>query len=68
MLVLSRRVGEEVVLPGMGVRIVLLTASGGRVRVGVVAPADVVVLRGELSDRLDGCLEKNVPSPVQERG
>lgn len=68
MLVLSRRVGEEVVLPGMGVRIVLLTASGGRVRVGVVAPADVLVLRGELSDRIDDRLEKNGPTPAQERG
>lgn len=68
MLVLSRRLGEEVVLPGMGVRIVLLTASGGRVRVGVVAPVDVLVLRGELSDRFDERLGKSGPPPVRKRG
>lgn len=52
MLVLSRRVGEEVVLPGVLVRLVVLAVAGGRVRVGVVAPPDVSVLRGELcSDR-----------------
>lgn len=53
MLVLSRRAGEEVVLPGVLVKVVILGVSGGRVRVGVVAPADVVVLRGELPHTQD---------------
>jgi carbon storage regulator CsrA len=50
MLVLTRRVGEEVVLPGVRVRFTVLAVSGGRIRVGVTAPTALEVLRGELSD------------------
>lgn len=49
MLVLTRRAGEELVLPELGVRITLLVVAGNRVRVGVTAPPEVVVLRGELA-------------------
>jgi carbon storage regulator len=49
MLVLTRRVGEAVVLPGVRVRVTVLAVSGGRVRVGVTAPTALEVLRGELS-------------------
>jgi carbon storage regulator CsrA len=49
MLVLTRRVGEEVVLPDVRVRFTVLSVSGGRIRVGVVAPTAVAVLRGELA-------------------
>lgn len=48
MLVLSRRTGEELVLPGEQVRLVVLGVYGGRVRLGVIAPHDVTILRGEL--------------------
>lgn len=48
MLVLTRRVGEEVVLPDIRVRFTVLSISGGRIRVGVVAPDTITVLRGEL--------------------
>ena len=49
MLVLTRRVGEEVVLPDVRVRLTVLSVSGGRIRLGVVAPDAVAVLRGELA-------------------
>lgn len=49
MLVLTRRVGEEVVLPEMRVRFTVLSIAGGRIRVGVSAPDAVTVLRGELT-------------------
>jgi carbon storage regulator len=50
MLVLTRRVGEEIVIAG-GIRITVLAVEKGRVRVGVTAPAWVSVDRGEVAER-----------------
>jgi carbon storage regulator CsrA len=47
-LVLSRRVGEKLVLPGLGVTVEVLAVKGRVVRIGIVAPPDVKVVRGEL--------------------
>ena len=50
MLVLSRKVNEEIVIDGrITVRIVGL--QGGRVRIGISAPKEVAVQRGELLQR-----------------
>ena len=54
MLVLTRRVGEDVVLPGVPVRITLLSVAGGRIRLGVEAPRAVQVLRGEVAGDGEG--------------
>lgn len=51
MLVLSRRLGQKVLLPGLNVSIRIISCKGKGVRLGIEAPADVLVLRGELSDR-----------------
>ena len=50
MLVLTRKLGEEIVLPGLGVSITLVEIHGHRVRLGIRAPASVVVLRSEMLD------------------
>ena len=47
MLVLSRRLGERIVI-GPDIEVVVLSAEGGQVRLGVQAPRDVTVLRSEL--------------------
>src|SRR5205823_4134692 len=47
MLVLSRKVGETLVLGG-GIVVTVLEIVGGRVMVGVRAPRDIHILRGEL--------------------
>ena len=47
MLVLSRKVGEEIVV-GDNVRITVTKVSGNRVTLGVDAPDHVRILRGEL--------------------
>jgi carbon storage regulator len=47
MLVLSRKLGQELVI-GDSVRIVVNRISGNRVTLGIVAPDNVRVLRGEL--------------------
>lgn len=49
MLVLSRRSGEQIVLPDLGIVITMVAVTGGRARVGIVAPADVRMLRAEIT-------------------
>ena len=48
MLVLTRGTGQTVVLDGR-ITIVVLASRGGVVRLGIEAPADVGVRRGELA-------------------
>ena len=50
MLVLSRRVGEEVVI-GDDIQVVVVAVHGDRVRLGVSAPREVVVDRQEVHAR-----------------
>jgi carbon storage regulator len=47
MLILSRKVGEQIVI-GDGIRLIVNRVSGERVTLGLEAPADVKILRGEL--------------------
>lgn len=47
MLVLSRKVGQEILI-GENVRITVTKVSGNRVTLGIEAPDDVRILRGEL--------------------
>lgn len=47
MLILSRRVGEAVILDG-GIRVVVLAADRRGVRLGIDAPKDVGIQREEL--------------------
>jgi carbon storage regulator len=54
MLVLSRRTGERIVLPGCDVSIVVLQVSGNRVRLGVEAPPNTPVHRAEVWRRIRG--------------
>ena len=49
MLVLSRKSTETIEFPELGIRIEVLKTSGGGVRLGVTAPEDIRILRGELS-------------------
>ena len=50
MLVLSRKLGEEILLPDLGVSIKLVDVRGQRIRLGISAPPSVVVLRSEIAD------------------
>lgn len=51
MLVLSRRLHEKIVLPGVPATIEVVGVKSNTVRLGVVAPPEVVVLREEVADR-----------------
>ena len=51
MLVLTRRVGETLIL-GHDIRITVLAVSGNQVRLGVTAPKEVPVHREEVAERI----------------
>ena len=50
MLVLSRRVGEEIIIND-NIRVTVVAVKGDRVRLGIVAPRDVTVDRSEVHQR-----------------
>ena len=63
MLVLSRKVGEKLVVDG-NITVEVVRIQGNRITLGVVAPADVKILRGELTERPT----KSVESPKSIEG
>jgi len=50
MLVLARRIGEEIIIAG-NIRVSIVAVQGDRVRLGITAPQDVTVDRTEVHDR-----------------
>lgn len=52
MLVLSRKVGEKLII-GDNIAVVVTKVTGNRVTLGIEAPKDVRVLRGELVVTVD---------------
>jgi carbon storage regulator len=48
MLVLSRKQGQKVCI-GNGIEVTVVSISGNRIQLGIDAPVDVRVLRGELT-------------------
>jgi carbon storage regulator CsrA len=48
MLILSRKMGESICLPGTNTTITVHRTSGGRVTLAIDAPQEVAILRGEL--------------------
>jgi carbon storage regulator len=68
MLVLTRKPGESVVIDG-NIVIRLLSAQDGRVRLGIEAPNEVVVLREEVASRLGlydrGREAKHIRNPAE---
>jgi carbon storage regulator CsrA len=50
MLVLSRRVGEQIIIHN-NIRVTVLSVDKGKVRLGIEAPPDVLVDRSEVAER-----------------
>jgi flagellar assembly factor FliW len=50
-LILTRKIGESI-LVGDNIRLVVLEIRGKQIRLGIEAPADIVVLREEIAQRL----------------
>jgi carbon storage regulator len=51
MLVLTRKTGQQIVIDG-NIRITVTSCGDGRVRLGIEAPRDVRVDRGEIAARI----------------
>lgn len=51
MLILSRRPGDEIVI-GDGIRVVVIECDRRGVRLGIEAPANVSILRGEIVQQI----------------
>jgi flagellar assembly factor FliW len=50
-LILTRKIGESIIV-GENIRVVVLEVRGRQIRLGIEAPADIVVLREEIFNRL----------------
>lgn len=50
MLVLSRKVGDKLVIDG-NITVEVVKISGNRISLGIVAPSQVKILRGELTEQ-----------------
>ncbi len=60
MLVLSRREGEKIII-GDSITVTVVRMSGDKVRVGIEAPDDMLILRGELEAFHEG--RRVLPKP-----
>lgn len=61
MLVLSRKVGERIVIEP-GIEIAVVDVRGGRVRLGIAAPSNIGIRRTEVSPRAPELATAPVPS------
>ena len=64
MLILSRRVGERIII-GDSIEVVVQSVSGERVTLGLAAPRDVKILRAELEDFRNSPAPQTVPGGVE---
>ena len=64
MLVLSRRIGQEIRI-GNDVRVIVLEVRGKNVRLGFVAPADVAIHRDETYCKIQAKKAPNETAPTE---
>jgi carbon storage regulator len=51
MLILGRKVGDSILIEG-GIRIVVVSSDRGGVRIGIDAPPELKILRGEIAQQV----------------
>ncbi len=61
MLVLSRKVGERILI-GDRISVTVVRIMNGGVRIGIEAPSDMTVIRQELKEQLDEAAKQPVPT------
>jgi carbon storage regulator len=66
MLVVSRRVGEEILVPEFGIVFRILEVRGNKIRVGITAPPEIRVQRRELYERIQAGLTTERPLPASQ--
>lgn len=67
MLILRRKIGDSILI-GDNITIVVTRVSGRRVSLGVHAPSDVRVIRGELTQVASDAEPNAAPEPLLEQG
>jgi carbon storage regulator len=60
-LVLSRKIGERIVVPDCGLSVTIVSVKGNTVRLGIEAPAEIGVYREELLVSDAGPAREGVP-------
>lgn len=58
MLVLSRKIGESIVI-GDNISLTILESQNGEVKLGITAPKEITILRKEIFDEIE---EQNIAS------
>jgi len=68
MLVLTRKIGQSIQIPEYGAIIRVLSIQNGRVRLGITAPAEVRILRGELLEQSPQGTKSAPEAPAEPGG
>lgn len=62
MLVLTRKIGQEILVPQLGMAVTVVAIRDGSVRIGITAPREIQIVRDELvrrkpnSELVDKCV------------
>ena len=68
MLVLTRSVGERLIINDGEIKLSVLEVKGSQVRLGIDAPRDVAVHREEVFDRIRAEIQKEAANLVLQEG
>jgi len=68
MLVLSRKLGEKIVIPSCALTVTVLSVNGNKVRLGISAPADVDIYREEIWQRIGFAVDGTDAAEMELRG
>ena len=63
MLVLTRKCGEQIVLPELDVVLTVLEIRGEQVRLGISAPDSIKIYRQEIWARIQSLTDLDLPVP-----
>lgn len=61
MLVLSRKTQEQILIPGLNIRLTILSVGKNRVQLGIEAPKGIQITRPEATRRFVEGFAKQVP-------